>query len=60
MSLKIVKPTGTQGISVLMDGKINNKDISVKVMNPKTAHIDTVHINFTIPPGNHDIQVKGL
>ena len=27
-----------------MDGKINNKDISVKVMNPKTVHID-----FTIP-----------
>ena len=48
-----------------MDGKINNKDISVKVMNPKTVHIDTVHIDtvhidFTVPPGNHDIQVKGL
>ena len=55
MSLKIVKPTGAQDISVLMDGKINNKDVSVKVMNPKTVHID-----FSIPPGDHDIQVKGL
>lgn len=59
MSLKIVKPTGTH-VSVIMDGKINSKDVSVKVMNPKTVHIDTVHINFTIPPGEHDIQVRGL
>ncbi len=55
MSLKIVKTAGSQDISVLMDGKINNKDVSIKVMNPKTVHID-----FIIPPGNHDIQVKGL
>ena len=55
MSLKIVKTAGSQDISVLMDGKINNKDVSIKVMNPKTMHID-----FIIPPGNHDIQVKGL
>jgi hypothetical protein len=55
MSLKIVKTVGTPAISVLMDGKMNNKDISIKVMNPQTVHID-----FIIPPGNHDIQVKGL
>ena len=55
MSLKIVKTVGSQDISVLMDGKMNNKDVSIKVMNPKTVHID-----FIIPPGNHDIQVKGL
>ena len=55
MSLKIVKTTGSQDISVIMDGKMNNKDVSIKVMNPKT-----VYIGFIIPPGNHDIQVKGL
>jgi hypothetical protein len=55
MSLKIVKASGAQDISVLMDGKMNNKDVSVKLMNPQTVHID-----FNIPPGNHDIQVKGL
>ncbi len=55
MSLKIAKTSGAQDISVLMDGKMNNKDVSIKVMNPQTVHID-----FTIPPGNHDIQVKGL
>ena len=55
MSLKIAKTSGAQDISVLMDGKMNNKDVSVKVLNPQTVHID-----FTIPPGNHDIQVKGL
>src|SRR5215831_6944344 len=55
MSLKIAKTSGAQDISVLMDGKTNNKDVSIKVMNPQTVHID-----FTIPPGNHDIQVKGL
>jgi hypothetical protein len=55
MSLKIVKTVGAQDISVLMDGKMNNKDVLIKVMNPQTVHID-----FTIRPGNHDIQVKGL
>ena len=55
MSLKIVKTVGTQTISVLMDGKMNNKDKSIKVMNSQTVHID-----FIIPPGNHDLQVKGL
>jgi hypothetical protein len=55
MSLKIVKTAGAQEMSVLMDGKMNNKDVSIKVMNPQTVHID-----FTIRPGNHDIQVKGL
>jgi len=55
MSLKIAKTSGAQDISVLMDGKMNNKDVSIKVMNPQSVHID-----FTIPPGNHDIQVKGL
>lgn len=55
MSLKIAKTSGAQDISVLMDGKMNNKDVSIKVMNPQTVHID-----FTIPPGNHDIQIKGL
>jgi hypothetical protein len=55
MSLKIVKTSGAQNISVIMDGKMNNKDVSIKVMNPQTAHID-----FTIRPGSHDIQVKGL
>ena len=55
MSLKIAKTSGAQDISVIMDGKMNNKDVSLKVMNPQTVHID-----FTIPPGNHDIQVKGL
>ena len=55
MSLKIAKTSGAQDISVIMDGKMNNKDVSVHVMNPQTVHID-----FTIPPGNHDIQVKGL
>lgn len=55
MSLKIAKTSGAQDISVIMDGKMNNKDVSLKVMNPQTVHID-----FTIRPGNHDIQVKGL
>jgi hypothetical protein len=55
MSLKKAKTSGAQDISVLMDGKMNNKDVSIKVMNPQSVHID-----FTIPPGNHDIQVKGL
>jgi hypothetical protein len=55
MSLKISKTSGAQDISVIMDGKMNNKDVSLKVMNPQTVHID-----FTIRPGNHDIQVKGL
>ena len=55
MSLKIAKASGAQDISVLMDGKMNDKDVSVKLMNPQTVHID-----FNIPPGNHDIQVKGL
>jgi hypothetical protein len=55
MSLKIAKTVGSQDITVLMDGKMNNKDVSIKVIDPKT-----VYIGFIIPPGNHDIQVKGL
>jgi hypothetical protein len=55
MTLKIAKASGAQDVSVLMDGKMNNKDVSVNLMNPQTVHID-----FFIPPGNHDIQVKGL
>lgn len=55
MSLKIVKTVGKPTISVLMDDKTDNKDVSIKVMDPNTVHID-----FTIPPGSHDIQVKGI
>jgi hypothetical protein len=62
MSLKIIKESGVQNISVLMDGKMNNKnDVSINKpvpmpgMDPQEADM-----NFNLSPGNHDIQIKGL
>jgi hypothetical protein len=59
MSLKIVKNSGNQPISVMMDGKIynnnNNNALSVKTIDAKTVHID-----LFIPSGDHNLQIKGI
>ena len=59
MSLKIVKNSGNQPISVMMDGKIynnnNNNALSVKTIDAKTVHID-----LFVPSGDHSLQIKGI
>ena len=56
MSLKIVKNSGNQPISVMMDGKIyNNNALSVKTIDAKTVHID-----LFIPSGDHNLEIKGI
>jgi hypothetical protein len=59
MSLKIVRNSGNQPISVMMDGKIynnnNNNALSVKMMDTKTVHID-----LFVPSGDHSLQIKGI
>jgi hypothetical protein len=57
MSLKIVKNSGNQPISVMMDGKIynNNNALSVKTIDAKTVHID-----LFIPSGDHNLKIKGI
>jgi hypothetical protein len=45
-------------VSVMMDGKMynnNNNALSVKMLDPKTVHID-----LFIPPGDHALQIKGI
>ena len=54
MSLKIVKNSSNPSLSVLMDGKLYNP-ASVKTMDGKTVHID-----FFLSPGDHNVQVKGI
>ena len=57
MSLKLVKNSGGgSNVIVMMDGKLyNNGGASIKMMDPKTMHID-----FFIPPGDHTLQIKGV
>jgi hypothetical protein len=59
MSLKVVKNSGNSAaVSVMMDGKMynnNNNALSVKMLDPKTVHID-----LFIPPGDHALQIKGI
>src|ERR671930_2161779 len=52
-SLKIVKNSSNPSLSVLMDGKPYNP-APVKTMDGKTVHID-----FFLSPGDHNVQVKG-
>jgi hypothetical protein len=59
MSLKVVKNSGNSAaVSVMMDGKMynnNNNALSVKMLDPKTVHID-----LFVPPGDHALQIKGI
>jgi ABC-type oligopeptide transport system substrate-binding subunit len=56
MSLKIVKNSENGAVSVMMDGKLyKNNALSVKAIDPKTVHID-----LFIPPGDHNLQIKGI
>jgi hypothetical protein len=58
MSLKVVKNSENGAVSVMMDGKMynnNNNALSVKMLDPKTVHID-----LFIPPGDHALQIKGI
>jgi hypothetical protein len=61
MSLKIVKNSGIPAVSIMMDGKIyndnnnNNNALLVKMLDPKTVHID-----LFIPSGDHTLQIKGI
>ena len=57
MSLKLVKNSGGgSNVIVMMDGKLyNNGGASIKMMDPKTTHID-----LFIPPGDHTLQIKGI
>ena len=57
MSLKLVKNSGGgSNVIVMMDAKLyNNGGASIKMMDPKTMHID-----LFIPPGDHTLQIKGI
>ena len=62
MALKLVKNSGDlAAVSVMMDGKMynsnenNNNALSVKILDPKTVHID-----LFVPPGDHSLQIKGI
>ena len=66
MALKLVKNSGNPAaVSVMMDGKVynsnnnnnnnNNSALSVKMLDPKTVHID-----LFVPPGDHSLQTKGI
>jgi hypothetical protein len=57
MALKLVKNSGNPAaVSVMMDGKVyNNSALSVKMLDPKTVHID-----LFVPPGDHSLQIKGI
>jgi hypothetical protein len=60
MGLKLVKNSENGAVSVMMDGKMynnnnNNNALSVKMLDPKTVHID-----LFIPPGDHALQIKGI
>jgi hypothetical protein len=64
MALKLVKNSGNPAaVSVMMDGKMYNSNsnsnsnsaISVKMLDPKTVHID-----LFVPPGDHSLQIKGI
>jgi hypothetical protein len=57
IALKLVKDSGNPAaVSVVMDGKIyNNNALSVKILDPKTVHID-----LFVPPGDHSLQIKGI
>jgi hypothetical protein len=56
MSLKLVKNSGNSDISVMMDGKMyNNNGAFIKMTDPKTVHID-----LSIPSGDHTLQIKGI
>ena len=65
MGLKLVKNSGNPAaVSVMMDGKIynntnynnnNSNALSVKMLDPKTVHID-----LFVPPGDHSLQIKGI
>ena len=52
-SLKIPEMSKSQPISVILDGKLYTQ-ASVK-MDGKTVHLD-----FFIPPDNHQEQIKGI
>jgi len=52
-SLKIPEMSKNQPVSVLLDGKLYSQ-ASVK-MDGKTVHVD-----FFIPPANHQVQIKGI
>ncbi len=62
IALKLVKNSGNPAaISVMMDGKVynnnsnNNSALYVKMLDPKTVHID-----LFVPPGDHSLQIKGI
>jgi hypothetical protein len=52
-SLKIPEMSNNQPVSVYLDGKLYSQ-ASVK-MDGKTVHVD-----FFIPPDNHQVQIKGI
>ena len=59
IALKLVKNSGNPAaVSVMMDGKMynsNNSALSVKMLDPKTVHID-----LFVPSGDHSLQIKGI
>jgi hypothetical protein len=60
MALKLVKNSGNPAaVSVMMDRKMynnnNNNALSVKMLDPKTVHID-----LFVPPGGHSLQIRGI
>jgi hypothetical protein len=57
MGLKLVKNSENGAVSVMMDGKMynNNNALSVKMLDPKTVHID-----LFVPSGDHSLQIKGI
>ena len=63
MALKLVKNSeNPAAVSVMMDGRMynynnnnNNSALSVKMLDPKTVHID-----LFVPPGDHSLQIKGI
>ena len=52
-SLKIPEMSKNQPVSVILDGKLYT-EASVK-MDGKTVHVD-----FFVPPDNHQVQIKGI
>ncbi|MGC2383160.1 MAG: hypothetical protein WA631_08655 [Nitrososphaeraceae archaeon] len=52
--MKIIKPLSSS-ISVLMDGNMQNKDVTIRTVDSKT-----VNLNFFISPGDHKVKIRGL
>ena len=54
MDMKIIKPLSSS-ISVLMDGNMQNKDVTIRTVDSKT-----VNLNFFISPGDDKVKISGL